>query len=266
MKLKNGYNQYSKEDDNYKMLLDVGVLRIKKNETYSFSSNEKEKAILIWSGKVKVKITQDNKEIILERKSIWEDPAMAIHGSRDTNFVIEAINDSELLLQAKTNGNSFSYKLYDKSNCKVSVVGNNYKPSTSVRYIIDIFNYSNEPHSNMVLGEVFTKTGHWSGYPPHKHDQPEMYIYNFNKPQGFGIGILDEKAKIVHNYDSICIPGATMHQNSCAPGYQMYFVWMISHLPNNPWQIRHHDENHEWINQPNLKIDDTKEILIDEKN
>jgi hypothetical protein len=42
----------------------------------------------------------------------------------------------------------------------VGLSGTNYSPSTSKRYVIDVFNIENAPYSNMVLGEVFTAPGH----------------------------------------------------------------------------------------------------------
>jgi 5-deoxy-glucuronate isomerase len=61
---------------------------------------------------------------------------------------------------------------------------------------------------SLLVTEVFTPAGHWSSYPPHRHDEdayPDMtyleetYYHRLNPAQGFGIqrvftedGTLDE--------------------------------------------------------------------------
>lgn len=51
-----------------------------------------------------------------------------------------------------------------------------------------------EPAARLLLVEVLTPAGHWSTYPPHKHDEntpgveralEELYYYRFNPEQGF---------------------------------------------------------------------------------
>jgi 5-deoxy-glucuronate isomerase len=51
-----------------------------------------------------------------------------------------------------------------------------------------------DPAARLLLVEVLTPAGHWSTYPPHKHDEDkagveraleELYYYRFNPEQGF---------------------------------------------------------------------------------
>src|SRR5207302_1162557 len=51
-----------------------------------------------------------------------------------------------------------------------------------------------DPAARLLLVEVLTPAGHWSTYPPHKHDEDkagveraleELYYYQFNPRQGF---------------------------------------------------------------------------------
>src|SRR2546429_3243881 len=51
-----------------------------------------------------------------------------------------------------------------------------------------------DPAARLLLVEVFTPAGHWSTFPPHKHDEDkagveraleELYYYRFNPEQGF---------------------------------------------------------------------------------
>lgn len=59
----------------------------------------------------------------------------------------------------------------------------------------------------MVLGEVLNDRGNWSGYLPHRHPQPETYLFKFDRPEGFGASFVgDQVFKSVDNSFS-AIPG-----------------------------------------------------------
>ena len=94
-----------------------------------------------------------------------------------------------------------------------------------------------DPNAELVLGEVVTMPGRWSSYPPHHHPQPEIYHYRFTKPQGFGHAELGEQVLKVRQYDTVKILDGLDHAQCAAPGYGMYYAWVIRHLPDNPYGI-----------------------------
>ena len=108
----------------------------------------------------------------------------------------------------------------------------------------------------MVLGEVLNDRGNWSGFLPHRHPQPELYYFKFDRPEGFGASFVgDDVYKSVDNSFS-AISGGKLHPQSAAPGFQMYTVWMIRHLPGDPWlqTTRNEDEAYLWMHE--AKFDD----------
>ncbi|MEG0669100.1 MAG: 5-deoxy-glucuronate isomerase, partial [Clostridium sp.] len=109
-------------------------------------------------------------------------------------------------------------------------------------------------YSNMVMGEVITYPGRWSSYPPHHHPQPEVYYYRFDKPQGFGVSIIGDDSFVVKDNSAALIPGGLVHPQTSAPGYAMYYCWMIRHFDNNPWTARIDDEAHIWIIDKDAEI------------
>ena len=67
---------------------------------------------------------------------------------------------------------------------------------TNTRYINNIGMEGRDVADSLLVTEVFTPAGHWSSYPPHRHDEdrfPEMtyleetYYHRLNPAQGFGI-------------------------------------------------------------------------------
>jgi len=94
----------------------------------------------------------------------------------------------------------------------------------------------------LVMGETHVPSGHWSSFPPHKHDEdcpPESVseeIYHFHIEPSFGVGVqllwtaetdsepgLNE-AFLLHTGDTVVIPRG-YHPNAVAPGCQMVTVW-----------------------------------------
>jgi 5-deoxy-glucuronate isomerase len=109
-----------------------------------------------------------------------------------------------------------------------------------------------------VLGEVITFQGGWSSYPPHHHPQPEIYHYRFTEPQGYGHAELGETVLKVRNYDTVKILDLNDHSQCAAPGYGMYYAWVIRHLPNDRYSVPEFTPEHKWIMQSDAQYWDPK--------
>lgn len=44
-----------------------------------------------------------------------------------------------------------------------------------------------------------------------------------------------------------------MHPQVSAPGYAMYYIWVIRHLKGNPYIKPDFEEQHLWVEQPGAK-------------
>lgn len=252
-KMKDGYNTISEMDGKHSnMLMDVGVHKFKKGETLTLNDGEKETAVLLLDGKMAIE-WEDNKEI-MERNSLFDEEPWCLHVSRGVEIKITAETDGEVLVQKTDNEKDFKSKLYTPEDCETQTFGENILGDTSKRLVRTIFDYNNAPYSNLVMGEVINTPGKWSSYIPHHHPQPEIYFYRFTEPQGFGACFIgDDVFKITHNSMS-AIPGGLTHPQVTAPGYGMYYCWMIRHLDGNPWNDRIDDEDHTWLLDPEAKI------------
>jgi 5-deoxy-glucuronate isomerase len=125
---------------------------------------------------------------------------------------------------------------------------------TAYRLVRTIFDCRNRPEAVLVLGEVVSFPGRWSSYPPHHHPQPEIYHYRFTEPQGYGHAELgDEVLKIRHG-DTLKILDRKDHAQVAAPGYGMYYVWVIRHLPGEPYQTPEFTEEHRWLLQADAPV------------
>jgi 5-deoxy-glucuronate isomerase len=115
---------------------------------------------------------------------------------------------------------------------------------------------------SLLVCEVLTPPGHWSSYPPHKHDRDalpeeslleETYYHRIDPPSGFalqrvytGDGNLDETLA-VRDRDVVLVPRG-YHTVSAPPGYAVYYLNVMAG-PEREWAIAN-DPDHEWMLKP----------------
>lgn len=237
---------------NKEMLMDVIVENLDKDEKKEYLKANKEMAILILTGKFRISWPQNS--MIFERKSVFDESPWCLHVPKNINVAIEVYEKSEILIQCTENVEAFEAKLYSPSDCRSDIFGEGTWNGTARRVVRTVFDYNNAPYSNMVIGEVITYPGKWSSYPPHYHPQPEVYFYKFNKPQGFGLCLNGDEAYKISDNSFATIIGGDVHPQTSAPGYAMYYCWMIRHLENNPWTDRIDVDEHKWLWNKDVKI------------
>lgn len=149
-----------------------------------------------------------------------------------------------------TNPKSFEPRLFLPNELQPEYRGKGLAQDACLRNVRLIFDLEQRPESNLVIGEVINYPGRWSSYPPHHHQQPEIYHYRFSKPQGYGHSELGDDVLKVRNYDTVKIPGGKDHAQVSAPGYAMYYLWIIRHMENNPYRGFEFTKDHEWVLDP----------------
>ena len=110
----------------------------------------------------------------------------------------------------------------------------------------------------LYIGEYWVENGFWASFPPHKHDVEngvegaldEIYYYEFDKPQGFGIQMvytsdkaIDEAYRIQHG-DAVEIPRG-YHPMAVSPGYKNYTLWIMAGPRRG--LLSSGEECHKWI-------------------
>lgn len=258
----NGEKILTTYSNEYKdMQMDIRVYRMKTGEVKEFEKPEEETAVLLLKGNVElaaydradVSGKADTEEaccrIRANRKDVFTEGPYCIHACRNSWIQVKALADSEILVQSTKNDTVFETKIYEPKDApfKYSAVGK--FGNVAKRRVNTIFDAEIAPFSNMVLGEVLNDRGNWSGYLPHRHPQPEVYYFLFDRPEGFGASFVgDEVYKSVDGSFS-AIPGGELHPQAAAPGFQMYTCWMIRHLDGNRWNQtdRNEDERYLWL-------------------
>ncbi len=205
-----------------------------------------ETAWLLMSGKVRG--TAGGQVFGFERQSLFDESASCVHAGAGTAFEIEAVVETELTVYECPNTKPFDLRVFTPDDVPNEHRGAGQVAGRCLRFVRTIFDGSNSPgDAELVLGEVVTLPGGWSSYPPHHHRQPEIYHYRFSKPQGYGHAELGEKVYKVRDRDTVCIPPGADHAQCAAPGYGMYYAWVIRHLPGDPYTVPDFTPEHAWI-------------------
>jgi 5-deoxy-glucuronate isomerase len=122
------------------------------------------------------------------------------------------------------------------------------------------------PASRLVVVEVYTPSGNWSSYPPHKHDQhivdeagnvleadlEEVYFYKIDRPEGFAyqrIYTPDRKIdELLLARDShLVLSPQGYHPVVAAPGYNCYYLNMLAGSAQS--LAATDDPEHTWVKE-----------------
>ncbi len=224
--------------------IDFGLRRMAAGEVLS-ETHPSESVWVLLRGAVEVEFS--GQRAALKRASIFDEPPTALHlGPENPVTVRSTAADTEWAIVRAANPRRFPTRLYLPTDLKPEYRGAGLVQNACLRNVRLIFDRSTRPESNLVLGEVVNYPGRWSSYPPHHHDQPEIYHYRFTAPNAYGHAELGDDVVKVREGDTVIIPPGRDHAQVSAPGYGMYYLWMIRHLPGNPYTGFTFTEEHAW--------------------
>lgn len=129
----------------------------------------------------------------------------------------------------------------------------------NTRYIHPIAMEERDVAESLLVTEVLTPPGHWSSYPPHRHDEDdfprithleETYHHRLDPPTGFAFqrvftedGSLDETMSVADG-DVTLVPKG--HHPCGAPhGVEMYYLNVMAG-PRRAWRFVNHPD-FDWI-------------------
>jgi 5-deoxy-glucuronate isomerase len=133
---------------------------------------------------------------------------------------------------------------------------------TNLRRVINILPETDHTAESLLVVEVITPGGHWSSYPPHKHDRDalpeesaleETYYHRLNPPQGFAFQrvytddrSLDETITVADG-DVTMVPRG-YHPCAAPHGYDLYYLNVMAG-PRRIWKF-YNDPAHDWMLKP----------------
>ena len=244
----NGEMVLTTYDNEYRdMMMDIRMYKMKAGESRTFGKVGEETAILLLEGDLTFKWAEGEETV--HRDGVFIDGPWTLHMCTGNQATVTAVKDAEIMVQCAENEKTFASHFYRPEDCPWREVGYGKFGDVARRKVNTIFDHDICPESNMVLGEILNERGNWCGYLPHRHPQPEVYAFRFDRPEGFGASFVGDQVFKSTDYSFSAIPGGDLHPQALAPGYQMYIIWMIRHLPGNPWlqTDRCEDEAFTWL-------------------
>jgi 5-deoxy-glucuronate isomerase len=232
--------------------ISMGVLRLSRGESHA-ATLAQETAFLLMEGRVTGEIGGVGFD--LARRSLFDDAPACLHGPSGADLTLRAATDAELTVYACDNPEPFAPRVFRPGDVADERRGEGQVGGRCLRLVRTIFDGRNSPPQvRLVLGEVVTLPGGWSSYPPHHHPQPEIYHYRFTHAQGFGHAEHGDDVFKVRQYDTIRIRAGLDHAQVAAPGYGMYYAWVIRHLPGQRYDVPEFTPEHAWTMRPDAKI------------
>lgn len=227
--------------------MDFGIMRCAAREEIAETS-PLESVWLLMHGEAEIEAAGETRSV--SRTHLFDQEATALHVCRDTPIRLRHRTDTEWAVIRTENPNTFPARTFLPGESLPEFRGAGLVQNGCLRNVRLLFDLETRPDSNLVVGEVINLPGRWSSYPPHHHDQPEIYHYRFTEPQGYGHGESGDDVYKLRHGDTLFIEPGKDHGQVSAPGYGMYYLWFIRHLPGNPYNGFSFAPEHEWALNP----------------
>jgi 5-deoxy-glucuronate isomerase len=231
------------------------VHRLAAGETCSWCDADRELCLVVLSGRVGVDAGGQALGGIGERDSVFDGLPSAVYAPPATACTATALDAPAEIAAcwAPATGGRAPFVI-EPASIDVEVRG----AGAMERRIHPILMAEGEAEALLVV-EVLTPGGHWSSYPPHKHDVAdpphetfleETYYHRLRPAQGFGLQrvytddrSLDEAIAFADG-DVVLVPRG-YHTVSAPPGYDLYYLNVMAG-PVRDWRKRD-DPDHRWL-------------------
>jgi 5-deoxy-glucuronate isomerase len=250
--------------------------RLEKGAGWSFDTGENEFAFVNLTGRYSVSSNRGEWNGIGGRANVFTSAAHALYLPRHTQLTVTAEEAGEFAVTwVPTNENHDAWLIRPEDVPSGVRGGNNVS-----RQINDLLPPGSPVH-RLVLVEVYTPSGNWSSYPPHKHDVhiedaagnlieadlEEVYFYRIDRPEGFAYQRvytdersplqqagqpIDALVRVGHN-EAVLVPEG-YHPVVSMPGYTTYYLNVLAGSAQS--LANQDDPNYSWVKHGYTKIDD----------
>lgn len=244
-------------------------------QQWSFSTGENELAIVNLSGVYTVRSNRGEWHGIGGRAHVFVGAAHALYLPRHTDFTIIAEIGGEFAVTWVPTDEDHDPWLITPQSVAINVRGGD----NVSRQINDLLPPGSPVH-RLVLVEVYTPSGNWSSYPPHKHDVhtvdengnlieadlEEVYFYKIDKPEGYAYqrvytgetsplqraGFPIDALVRAENNCAVLVPEG-YHPVVSAPGYTTYYLNVLAGSAQS--LANRDDPRYSWVKESYQTVD-----------
>ena len=247
--------------------LRFGARRLAAGQRWEDATGEHEMALVLLAGVASVRSNRGAWAEIGQRASVFAGLPYALYLPRGTAFTLEAhTDDFDVAYAGCASDTAYPPALVTPAQVTTEIRGG----ANATRQISGVLN-PGFACQRLVAVEVYTPSGNWSSYPPHKHDEhrtapdgalleadlEEIYFYKIARAgattpsaEGFALqrvyttdGRLDETI-LAHTDDAVLVPEG-YHPVVSAPGYDTYY---LNFLAGSAQSLANSDDPaHAWV-------------------
>ena len=225
-------------------------------QTLAEAGTDEELCLVLLSGAAEFSAGETAFGLVEGRASVFDrTPPYALYVPRWTSWSVTTASACEIAIcRAPGLTDDHPARLITPDRMPLEQRGN----GTNTRFVCNILPET-EPADSLLVVEVITPSGHWSSYPPHKHDTDnlpheslleETYYHRINPPQGYVLQRvytddrrLDEVMAAPDR--SVVLVPEGYHPVGAPHGYESYYLNVMAG-PKRVWKF-HNDPDHEWI-------------------
>jgi 5-deoxy-glucuronate isomerase len=252
---KYGYERVITDRNSTLTYTELDFLKLADGQSYTITEKGKEFALIVIYGTCSVK--GDNFEFasVGKRKDAFSGPAEVVYVGKDAEFTVTGKGGDVKIAVAKAPADKyFEPRFVSTEEIITKDLGKGAFTRTASFILPETVN------ANLLyIGEFWVEDGNWASFPPHKHDLDnmptegfldEIYYFEFDKPQGFGVQMVYSKegdvneAYRVKTGEMVEVPKG-YHPFSVAPGYKNYCLWIMA--GKNRGIFCTMEEEHKWI-------------------
>ncbi len=209
--------------------LSFAVERLEAGETFAAETGNLEVALVPLEGAATVTVGAE--EFALSRDSVFTELPHVLYLPPGTPYTVHATSSFAFSVGGAPAEGALPVRLFEPAEMRVELRGG----ANATRQVTHILG-PDLPAERLLLYEVYTPSGHWSGWPPHRHDGQhgslqieETYYYRVQPATGWAVHRnyspedgLDELL-LARDGDLILAPRG-YHPVGAPPGSNVYYL------------------------------------------
>jgi 5-deoxy-glucuronate isomerase len=216
--------------------INFSVRRLIAGQYWQSDTRDEEAALVILGGLATVNWGHGYREAG-GRKDVFSGFPYAVYLPCRTPFEISALTNCEFADCRVPSTARLAPRIITPADCREEIRGG----GNCTRQIVDVIR-PEFPAEKLLVCEVYTPSGNWSSYPPHKHDVhnppkevdlDEIYYYRISAPEGYAFqrlydqaGTRDDTLTLVDG-DLVLIKDG-YHPVVAAHGYNVYYLNVLA--------------------------------------
>jgi 5-deoxy-glucuronate isomerase len=214
--------------------ISLAVVRLEQDDTYDFRLDGEEAVLVVLGGKIDVTAAGQKWAGLGERADVFSGMPWSLYLPLNTSATITGCTGTAEFAVCRCKAErAFPARLIAPKDVEIEIRGGENATRQINNMVLGSF-----PCDRILVVEVYTPSGNWSSYPPHKHDVhnppgevdlEEIYYYKLSKPEGYAIqrvytkdGHRNETITVRDN-EVVLIPEG-YHPVVAAFGYDCYYL------------------------------------------